>query len=342
MSLVLAAAGAGAAGVANAAAPTLSDVLDASGISATGYVDTTYSYVSVKSGDSNTLELNQAAFTLSKLPTSGFGALVNAVVGTEATNDGYAAGYGNAGTNDFNLLQAYIQYVAGSTTFSAGKFLTLAGAEVAAPTGNANVTRSLLFYWAEPIYHTGVRAAFTASDTTTFTVGLNNGWNDLNTGDGKTVELGFGFTPSKTFALAGAAYYGDFDKPNGLGKRTLVDLVATWTATSALTVVVSADSAKQEYVAGSSASWWGAAAYLNYAINDTWRTSLRAEYLDDQDGYNFGGTSGTSSKVKEGTLTFGYAPVKNFEFRVEGRYDTSDLAGSEDVTQGWLQALYKF
>jgi hypothetical protein len=30
--------------------------------------------------------------------------------------------------------------------------------------------------------------------------------------------------------------------------------------------------------------------------------------------------------LKEGTLTFGYAPVKSFELRMEARYDKSDKA----------------
>ena len=87
------------------------------------------------------------------------------------------------------------------------------------------------------------------------------------------------------------------------------------------------------------------ALYGNFAINDTWRTSLRLEYLDDQDGFaTTGAKQAANIKVNEGTLTFGYAPTKNFEFRVEGRYDTYKPDGGSDLkaTQGWLQALYKF
>jgi hypothetical protein len=40
-------------------------------------------------------------------------------------------------------------------------------------------------------------------------------------------------------------------------------------------------------------------------------------------------------------LTLGYDPAKNFELRLEGRYDTYDV-NSVKVTQGWLEALYKF
>lgn len=336
-------------------APPLSDVLKASGISATGYVDGTYSYLSQSpavgpSQDTNSFALNQASLTVAYTPSTGFGALVDAVAGTEACDGCYAPGYGSLGahasTSDINLLQAYMQYVTGRATILGGKFVTLAGAEVAAPTGNSNVTRSLLFWYSEPVTHVGVRVAYAASDQATFTIGVNNGWNNDGSvpNGGKTAELGINLTPSKSFSLAAAGYYGDFDLGGGLiGKRALVDVVGTWTATPALTVVLNADWDQQDNASNpgtGSASWYGVAGYFNYAINDTWRASLRGEYLDDQDGYNFG----SKTKVDEGTLTFGYLPAKNFELRLEGRYDSyrPDAGGSSNATQGWLQALYKF
>jgi len=344
------------------AAPALADVLTASGITATGYVDGTYSYLSVSpptgsSQDSNTFALNQASLTLGYTPAAGFGVLVNAVAGTEASNGCYAPGYLPCSvtnpntTSSFNLLQAYAQYISGKTTLYVGKFTTMAGAEVAAPTGNVNVTRSLLFWYSEPVTHVGARVSYAASATTSFTVGLNNGWNvDTSTGSGKTLELAFGATPFKALALTGAAYYGDVDRANGLTSRALLDVVATWTVSPKLTIVGNVDWDNQKispgtFLVAGDAKWWGAAVYGNFAINDTWRTSLRLEYLDDQDGFaTTGSKQGSGIKVDEGTLTFGYAPSKNFEFRFEGRYDTAKFTGSPDAksTQAWLQALYKF
>ena len=64
--------------------------------------------------------------------------------------------------------------------------------------------------------------------------------------------------------------------------------------------------------------------------------------MEDKDGFATG--TGVKTKVDEGTLTFGYMPSKNFEFRFEGRYDTykPDSGGDVKLTQAWLQALYKF
>lgn len=61
---------------------------------------------------------------------------------------------------------------------------------------------------------------------------------------------------------------------------------------------------------------------MNYAFSSQWRISVRAEYLNDKDGF----VTGTAQKLKEGTVTFGFDPVKSFELRIEGRYDKSDQA----------------
>jgi len=101
-----------------------------------------------------------------------------------------------------------------------------------------------------------------------------------------------------------------------------VDFVGTYSLTDALTFALSYDWGKQEQKTGPDLDWDGIAGYVNYAFNSLWRVSVRAEYLNDKDGFN----TGTAQKIKEGTVTFGFAPVKNFELRLEGRYDKSDQA----------------
>jgi len=348
--------------------PSLADVLGASGVTATGYIDSTYSYVALAppggdSRDASSFALNQAALSLAYTPNAGFGARVHAVAGTEACNGCYAPGYAypypydtvaangsSASTSSFNLLQAYAQYVAGKATWYVGKFTTLAGAEVAAPTGNSNVTRSLLFWYAEPLTHVGARLAYAATGKVTVTAGVNNGWNNDASGSARTCEFSAGLAPSKTVSLAATAYYTASDNNAGdnAGARTLIDLVATWNVTPALTLIASADWDRQERAFATeagprSATWWGVAGYVNYAIDAAWRVSVRGEHLEDEDGYVLG-TAGIRVKGSEGTLTVAYAPAPHFEARLEGRYDRyrSDGSSSLDATQLWLQALYKF
>jgi hypothetical protein len=343
------------------AVPSVSDILDGSGITLSGYVDGSFAYQhnDTTSQDYNTFALQQASFTLAKQPTSGFGALVQVIAGQ---NPYAATGFGSippgqgATTTGFYLLQAFAQYVTGPLTLQVGKFNTLAGAEVAQVVSNTNITRSILFAF-EPVTHTGVRATYAASDQVSLIIGVSNGWtNSQDTADAsdKTVEAGVSFTPSKALVWTLQGYYGRDTNNYGVkGNVGLFDTVLTWNATSALSLVGSVDyGTAQSTSTTSSAHWWGAAAYANFAINDLWRVSLRGEYYDDSNGYldrNFDPVTlagGVSQKLKEVTLTFSYDPSKNFEFRIEGRYDDPDkIAGVQVVPktyQGWFEAMYKF
>jgi Putative beta-barrel porin-2, OmpL-like. bbp2 len=346
------------------AIPVVSDILQASGLTLTGYVDGTFAaqHDDTTKKDYNTFALQQAAFTLSKLPTSGFGALVNVVAGQNpysATGFGSTPAGQGSGTTGFYVLQGFVQYATGAWIVQGGKFSTLAGAEVAAPISNTNTTRSILFAY-EPVTNTGLRVTYAATDTLNLILGVNNGWTnsqDTANGPDKTVEAGIAYTPSKTLAWTLQGYYGrdnsNYVDQNGAikAKIGLLDTVLTWSATGALTLVGSVDyGSVQSTSLTPSASWYGVALYGNYAINDLWRVSLRGEYFDDRDGYltkNFtAGNAGSDQKLKEITLTFGYDPIKSVELRLEGRYDEpSTVAGAQllpKTYQGWLEAIYKF
>ena len=358
---LLAAAGAAPAGALGADSPasTLSQVLASSGITESGYVAASYydssGYNSYHQFDTShdTFQLDQAALQLAYQPKSGFGAVVDVIAGEDAKIVDAAESAG-ASANSFDLLQGFLQYVAGPVTVQAGKFTTLAGAEVIAPTGNTNFSRSLLFF-AEPMTHTGLRATYALTDTVSVIVGVNNGWNytKINYGS-KTGELGISLTPSKLFSLTAQIYAGK--DPIYGAERTLFDTVGTFTATSALSFVVSYDWGKQETSPATPAGltggdWEGVAGYVNYQLSSQWRVSLRAEYLDDKDGTTV--VTGARQSLKEGTVTFGYDPVASFELRLEGRYDTSseptflkavnpapDYGASQSEVA--LQGVYKF
>ncbi len=126
--------------------------------------------------------------------------------------------------------------------------------------------------------------------------------------------------------------------------------MATFTVNDALTILLSADYGKQKnaFVLGDSAKWSGIAGYFNYALNSEWRVSIRAEYMKDSDGFISGVTD---NKIKEATVTFGYAPTKNFELRFEGRVDKTtddyflkdnDGTLSSNQSHFLIEGLYKF
>lgn len=314
------------------AAPSLTDVLATSGVTATGYVSAAYENFSGVPTfrefdlDKNSFSLHQASLQVAYQPKEGFGGVVQLMAGDDASVINKAEG---SSASDFEILQGYAQYAKGQWTLIGGKFLTLVGAEVIAPTGNTNISRSLTFF-TEPLTHTGLRATYAATDQINLILGVNNGWNvvsDNNTS--KTLEFGASLTPSKMWSFALQGYVGKEPVSSTQdGTRSIVDFVGTWNATDALTVILNYDWGRQENLpvddstATSSGSWTTGALYVNYTFAPTWRVSLRAELLDDKDGFQ----TGTVQKVKEGTVTLGWMPAKNFELRLEGRYDKSNQA----------------
>ena len=336
-------------------APKLSDILDASGITESGYVAASYYHSNGYNTfhefdvDHDTFQLDQAALTLAYQPKEGFGALVDVAAGEDMRILNEAE---NGTDQTFDIIQGFVQYAGGPITVIAGKFVTLAGAEVIAPTGNTNFSRSFLFY-SEPLTHTGIRATYAVSDTLSLIAGVNNGWNTTSTSYGsKTAELGAAFTPVKQLVLNLSGYFGKV--PGYNAERSFLDFVGTYSFTDALSFVLSFDWGKQQQAVGPDLDWNGVAGYVNYAFNNQWRLSVRAEYLDDKDGF----VTGTPQKLKDGTVTFGFAPAKNFELRIEGRYDKSDqptfvraIATSplgpvdtfaDNQTEFALQGVYKF
>ena len=332
------------------AAPTIGDVLDASGIAITGYVDVSYEHISgagyfssgtpdrVFDARHDSFTLHQAAFTIAKQPKEGFGAVVNITAGQDAE---VIKSYPVYGGSNFDVTQAFVQYATGPLTVIAGKFVTLAGAELINPTTAYNFSRSILFGYAIPFTHTGVRASYGLNDQFSFSLGVVNGWDEVSDPNGqKTLEVGLSFTPVKPVSILVNGYFGN--EPLGLsssgptaaqGQRALIDVVATWTATDKLTFVLNYDNGSQKddtvNAAISKYKWDGLAGYVNYQLTDQWRVAVRGEYLNDKQGYRTGVTdpvTGAGQKWKEGTLTFAYAPTKNVELRFEGRYDKSNIA----------------
>ena len=341
----------------------LSQLLDAVGLSVKGYVSASYYHSTGLSTfhqfdvEHDTFQLDQASVTLAYQPKEGFGALVDLTAGEDAR----VLNAAENGTNStFNATQAYLQYATGPLTVIAGKFVTLAGAEVIDPTKNTQFSRSLLFF-SEPLTHTGVRATYAVNDTLNLIVGVNNGWNTTSTSFGsKTAELGVAYTPNKIVAVTVQAYVGK--DPTFNATRTLLDGVVTYNVTSALSLAANVNWGKQDQqpvvvpgLATPNLDWYTFAGYANYAFNDQWRLSLRGEYLNDKQGLvgASNGTLGPQEKIKEVTITAGYAPVKSFELRLEGRYDWSDKSTFATTVNGAttfvdhqtgiaVQGLYKF
>jgi hypothetical protein len=322
-----------------------------------GYVDAAYSSLSeggvFTSGTANrvfdtepdSFNLHQAALFATINGDEDWGGFINLTAGRDAR----IIKSFDTSTNDFDVTQAYVRYAGERVTFIAGKFVTLAGAEVIDSRALPTYSRSILFGYAIPFAHTGVRATFAASDSFAVSVGLNNGWDqmkDLN--DDKTVELGIAVTPSDAFSLY-AQYYSGKEGPLGAtGTRDLLDVVVNINPNDRLGLTFNYDTATQEDpLGGPDADWSGWAAYLKYRMSDEWHFLLRAETFDDEAGAR----TGVVQEWDEYTVGLAYTATESAEIRFELRSDSSNvnsfvaengLAVGDDQNSLGVEFLYKF
>ena len=254
---------------------------------------------------------------------------------------------------DVDITQAYLSGTAGAFTLIAGKFETLAGAEVIESPSNMNFSRSILFGYAVPFTHTGLRLTYAATGQVNLIAGVNRGWDTVSTlgcnngaifcdDNSLTIEGGASWNPSKAFGLTVQGYTGGVPQGSAFAvpgafvvtparpQRSLVDTVITFHATPALTFVLNGDAGSQtnsNYVNNLGAlvgygtgTWSGVAGYANYAISSAWSATLRLEYMGDYGGLR----TGISQRWGEGTATLQYAPNTNIIVRGEIRGDKSN------------------
>jgi len=322
-----------------------------------GYVDAAYSHLSeggvFDSGTANRVfdtepdafNLHQAALFVNVNAMEKWGGYLNLTAGRDAR---IIKSYDTT-TNDFDVTQAYMRYAGETTTFIAGKFTTLAGAEVIDSRGLPVYSRSILFGYAVPFTHTGVRATFAPSKSFSFTVGANNGWDQMkDTNDDKTIELGMAITPMSGKISLLASYYSGKEGPLGASAtRDLLDVVLTINPSDKLSIIFNYDDGSQKQLIGPSLDWNGWAGYIKYKMSDKWGLLFRTESFDDKDGFR----TGVVQKWKESTIGFSTTPSDSTEIRFEARFDksnqnsfvsTNGLALNDSQNSYAVEFLYKF
>jgi hypothetical protein len=226
----------------------------------------------------------------------GFGQAINAVNNTpfEVTGSAFVPSVGSSFSNVQQYLkEGYLSYMVPlgkGLQIDAGKLVTPAGAEVIETNQNWNYSRSLLFYYAVPYYHMGVRAKYTFNDKWSVTGYATNGWNNVvATNTGKTGGLSIGWNATKKLTVTENYLAGPRDifgtGDNGSWNH-LSDTVIGYNPTAKLSLQANVDYDFQEGypVAKKSADYSGIAAYAKYAFNPRVAVAGRYEYFNDHDG----------------------------------------------------------
>jgi hypothetical protein len=222
------------------------------------------------------------------------------------------------------IQQAYLSYVApvgSGLTIDFGKFVTVHGAEVIETKDNFNYSRSYLFSYAIPYYHTGLRAKYSFNDQIAVTGLLVNGWDNFTDNNGgKTLGVTLSLTPTKKLSLVQNYMAGPEQPGDNTRWRHLSDTTLTYVASDKLTLMGNFDYGRDALTNGTGGHWKGFAGYLRYAFTNKLAFAPRFEVFDDHDGFR----TGLRQTLKEFTLTQEFKLASNLLARLEFRRDSSD------------------
>jgi len=231
-----------------------------------------------------------------------------------------------------NVLQAYATYSGtGGLTVDFGKFLTWIGYEGVASADQDNYSRSSLFYYAQPIYHTGFRVSKPITPKLNASVYLVNGINEV---DDSNDSKSYGATLSTSVGATSitANYYGGNEGPKGLTyAEHLGDLVVTHQLTEKVKLALNADYASRAFInGGGSDHVYGVAGYVTAALSNNISGALRFESVSPT----------TDAHVTSLTGTLSWKGSANSVTRLELRWDKSDsdayFSDSSPISNGSL------
>ena len=354
----------GAADHANNAAPAWLDQVTLNGFVATSY---SFNFNRPASGlnqfrvfdfDDNTFKLDEFELVAQKTAVrprdSGF--RVDLTLGSSVPRVTAAAGLFRDESGvaaDIDLHQAFASYIAplgAGLRFDVGKFITAAGYEVidGYDGWNDNATRSILFGYAIPFTHVGVRTGYTFSPQVTATFMVVNGW-DLARDNNRSKTLGgsLTLTPRPRLTIIATGFAGPERSGDDSHSRNLLDLVTIVKPTDRLTLGANLDWAMEDDAVGSNhdGRWSGAAGYARVTFPGNFALSLRGEFFDDPDGLR----TGVSQKLHEFTVTTEARLTPHFLLRGDVRVDQSNLtlfesSGALRRTQptAMVEAIYSF
>ena len=246
-----------------------------------------------------------------------------------------AAGDSWKGPNQY-ISQAYfaLKSIGGlPIRVEAGKFFSSVGAEMPQSYSDQdfNTTRSLLFWYASPLYHFGVRASAPVTSKLTVGAQILSGCDTVVGAHGHQTVAGTATWTEKRWSLT-QLYMGGNKKADGSGWRQLSDTVLTLNPAPKIHAYLEALGAVEKRVTPGYDRWYGWATAWRFSPKDKWSISPRAEWYNDATG----ATTGVPQHLQELTLTGEYRPVKFAMARLEYRSDWSDRPFFSDGSGGRL------
>ncbi len=305
--------------------------------SANGQLNDLYNF----NDKADTVELSAAKLTLNHDPAP-FGARFDFIYGR--TN-----GLVNAGLQGNYIEQAFLSLKpppARGFEADFGKFVTSAGAEVIEAKDNWNYSRSLLFSWAIPYTHFGLRTSMPVSKTETIGVQVVDGWNSVTKNNGwATIGLTSAYVKTK-YTWDVNVYTGPENATPLHGYRNLVDTTLLLTPNTKFNAYINYDYGQNRdaivgtppYATGDkNINDWQGIALAAHEQFKAMALAARYEYFNDPDGF----ATGAAQHLNEVTGTYEYKVPKlpqTLLTRFEYRRDMSNVPFFHKADTGMVDA----
>jgi hypothetical protein len=221
-----------------------------------------------------------------------------------------------------NVEQAYVSLKSKKGyELDVGQFVTSAGAEVIESKDNWNYSRSLLFSWAIPYYHFGVRAVLPVGSHFTGGIQVVNGWNNTeDNNSGKTLVF-VGNVNSKKVTWSNNYITGPENTGTNKGWRNLYDTTLLLTPSDKFSAYINYDYGRNAFPSGGAAHWSGIAGAARFQMGSWFALAPRYEYFDDENGFQ---TAANPGHLQEFTITAEAKASQGVMTRLEYRHDWSE------------------
>jgi hypothetical protein len=250
------------------------------------------------------------------------------------------------------IKNAYVNWKPGgkdsAVTLTFGKFNQPFGTEVPESHYNTNYTRSLLYWYAQPLFLTGLKLDWAMTDQLTMSLFAVNGWNnslDNNLGKSGAIQVTYAPSPVLTTALgyiggpeqpdvvaAAAPATGLIDNPgSGSRFRHFADLIVDIKPVKELRFLLNADygvekappaTALADGTVVDNWTWYGVNLAASYQATDIFSIGLRGEYYRDPQGFTM--LTNRNTEVVNGTLTLAVFPTPNLILKLDNRLDSAN------------------
>lgn len=329
-----------------AATPAAAPVWSAGSIDFSGFVDGYYSYNFNRPGtqtnqlynfdDATGFSLEAAKLTANHDPDP-IGAHVDLLWGR--TN---AFLHSSSDQTDNFVEQAYISIKppkGKGFELDAGQFVTSAGQEVIETMNNWSYSHGILFGYAIPYYHFGLRTTMPVTKAWTAGVQLVNGWNNVVDNNGG-VTVGLTSSVVKPKATWNLNYYtGPENSGTQKGNRNLIDTTLLLTPSPKFNMYVNYDYGQNHAptttpLASHSPHWQGVAVSARGQVTSNAALVARYEHFYDNQGF----ATGIQQKLNEITATYEYKWAAGLLLRSEYRRDWSDQTFFQKGSANFVKA----